>query len=153
MNAQLLINYDLPASRELHMRRIAAILGATQSGSHSHSHNQAAAPDNGGSSAANAPVATPPILSGGVAHDAGTLDAAAPSSSATPSNASAQQGALRSSSHAPTSKGDEASAARSTSTIHFIVAGQMAQFRALERFTHAAIHEMPVHAADILGAA
>ena len=36
------------------------------------------------------------------------------------------------------------------STIHFVVAGQMAQFRSLEKFTNAAIHEMPVHAADIL---
>lgn len=34
--------------------------------------------------------------------------------------------------------------------IHFVVAGQMATFRALEKLANAPIHEMPVHAADIL---
>lgn len=34
--------------------------------------------------------------------------------------------------------------------VHFVVAGQVAEFRAVENFTSAAIQEMPVHAADIL---
>lgn len=45
--------------------------------------------------------------------------------------------------------GGDAGGAR-TAAIHFVVAGQIAQFRALERFTHAAIFEMPVHAAEVL---
>jgi hypothetical protein len=70
--AQLLINYDLPASKELHLRRIACMLGS----------------------------------------------------------------------------GD--SCPGQTAIIHFVVAGQMAQFRALEKFANTAIHEMPVHAAEVL---
>lgn len=34
--------------------------------------------------------------------------------------------------------------------IHFVVAGQMAAFRSLEKLANAPIYEMPVHAADIL---
>ena len=34
--------------------------------------------------------------------------------------------------------------------IHFVVAGQMAAFRALEKVAGGPLHEMPVHAADIL---
>jgi superfamily II DNA/RNA helicase len=34
--------------------------------------------------------------------------------------------------------------------IHFVVSGQMAAFRSLEKLANALIHEMPVHAADIL---
>ena len=70
LNADLLINVDLPASKELHFRRGAAVLGPTDR--------------------------------------------------------------------------------RVCATVHFVVAGQTAQFRALEKFTNAAIQEMPVHAADIL---
>lgn len=46
--------------------------------------------------------------------------------------------------------GTSSDAGRACATIHFVVAGQMAQFRALEKFTNSAIHEMPVHAADVL---
>lgn len=45
--------------------------------------------------------------------------------------------------------GDE-SAPRRRAVIHFVVAGQVAQFRRLEKLSNAAIHEMPIHAADIL---
>lgn len=34
--------------------------------------------------------------------------------------------------------------------IHFVVAGQLGAFRSLEKLANAPIHEMPVHAADIL---
>lgn len=38
----------------------------------------------------------------------------------------------------------------SGAAIHFVVAGQIAAFRSLEKLANAPIHEMPVHAADIL---
>lgn len=34
--------------------------------------------------------------------------------------------------------------------IHFVTAGQMAAFRSLEKIAGGPLHEMPVHAADIL---
>jgi hypothetical protein len=37
-------------------------------------------------------------------------------------------------------------------TIHFVVAGQLSSFRAVENFSGGAIAEMPVHAGDILAA-
>lgn len=73
LGAQLLVNYDLPASRDQHQRRMAAILGST----------------------------------------------------------------------------DETSVVP-LAVIHFVVAGQMAAFRALEKVAGGPLHEMPVHAADIL---
>jgi hypothetical protein len=72
ITAQLLINYDLPATKEIHLRRITCMLGS----------------------------------------------------------------------------GD--SSPWRTAIIHFVVAGQMAQFRSLEKFANTPIHEMPVHAADVL---
>lgn len=75
ITAHLLVNYDLPTSREHHQRRIASIIGPS------------------------------PATSGGHAQRA---------------------------------------------MIHFVVAGQMAAFRALEVFSGSSIREMPVHAADIL---
>lgn len=73
LGAQLLVNYDLPTSRDQHQRRMATILGTADD-------------DN------SAPLAA----------------------------------------------------------IHFVVAGQMAAFRALEKVAGGPLHEMPVHAADIL---
>jgi superfamily II DNA/RNA helicase len=73
LRARLLVNYDLPTSKEEHNRRLATILGG--------------------------------------------------------SGADFAQGAA----------------------IHFVVAGQIGTFRSLEKMANAAIHEMPVHAAEILG--
>lgn len=73
LRAQLLINYDLPTSREQHQRRMATVLGSIDEGN------------------------TDPLA-----------------------------------------------------VIHFVVAGQMAAFRALEKVAGGPLHEMPVHAADIL---
>eukprot|EP00892_Ulva_mutabilis_P007819 jgi/Ulvmu1/5409/UM022_0204.1 len=73
LKAQLLVNYDLPTSRDQHQRRMATILGSTEDNS----------PE---------PLAA----------------------------------------------------------IHFVVAGQMAAFRALEKVAGGPLYEMPVHAADIL---
>ena len=46
--------------------------------------------------------------------------------------------------------GPAEAAPRVCALVHVVVAGQMAEFRALEKFTNAAIQEMPVHAGDIL---
>ena len=145
LHAQLLINYDLPASRELHLRRIGAVLGAPSGSAPTHT--------SGGRSGANAQSGQSTATRPGTTRDAASADQAV--SGAAPTSADGQQHACAVPAAARPQPDDAAQGAapRRTSTIHFVVAGQMAQFRALEKFTHAAIHEMPVHAADILGAA